>query len=131
MICSPEIRLAPSVVAMNAFIEPHRQWIESVLGCPTVDSVTFEVEVPFGQLVAEDILKGVTLDRQCLRGADTIRSEVLRWELPPGVSPISANLSGVAWSGLPTSPKPVSGPGDESLEGSWITSACRPTGATQ
>lgn len=87
MICSSEIRLAPSVVAMNAFIEPHRQWIESVLGCSTADSVTFEVEVPFGQLVAEDILKGVTLDRQCLSGADTIRAEVLRWELPPGLSP--------------------------------------------
>lgn len=86
MICSSEIRLAPSVAAMNAFIEPHRQWIESVTGCSTSDSVTFEVEVPFGQLAAEDILKGVTLDRQCLLGADTIRSEVLRWETPPGLS---------------------------------------------
>lgn len=87
MIGSSEIRLAPSVAAMNAFIEPHRQWIESVLGCSTSDSVTFEVEVPFGQLVAEDILKGVTLDRQCLLGADALRAEVLRWELPPGLSP--------------------------------------------
>ena len=74
MICSSEIRLAPSVAAMNAFIEPHRQWIESVTGCSTSDSVTFEVEVPFGQLAAEDILKGVTLHRQCLLGADAIRS---------------------------------------------------------
>jgi len=87
MIGSSEIRLAPSVVAMNAFIEPHRQWIESVLGCSTSDSVTFEVEVPFGQLVAEDVLKGVTLDRQCLLGADALRAEVLRWELPSGLSP--------------------------------------------
>jgi hypothetical protein len=87
MIGSSEIRLAPSVAAMNAFIEPHRQWIESVLGSSTSDSVTFEVEVPFGQLVAEDILKGVTLDRQCLLGADALRAEVLRWELPPGLSP--------------------------------------------
>jgi hypothetical protein len=87
MICSSEIRLAPSVVAMNAFIEPHRQWIENVLGCSTSDSITFEVEVPFGELVAEDILQGVTLDRQCLLGADALRAEVLRWELPPGLSP--------------------------------------------
>lgn len=87
MICSSEIRLASSVAAMNAFVEPHRQWIESVLGCSTSDSVTFETEVPFGQLVAEDILKGVTLDRQCLLGADPLRAEVLRWELPPGLSP--------------------------------------------
>jgi hypothetical protein len=75
------------VAAMNAFIDPHRQWVESVTGCPTSDSVTFEVEVPFGQLVAEDVLKDVTLDRQCLLGADTIRGEVLRWEIPPGLSP--------------------------------------------
>jgi hypothetical protein len=29
----------------------------------------------------------VTLDRQCLLGADALRPQVLRWELPPGVSP--------------------------------------------
>jgi len=39
MIGSSEIRLAPSVAAMNAFIEPHRQC------CSTSESVTFEVEV--------------------------------------------------------------------------------------
>jgi len=87
MIGSSEIRLASSIAAMNAFIEPHRHWIESVTGCPTSDSVTFEVEVPFGQFVAEDVLKSVTLDRQCLLGADAIRRDVLRWELPPGLSP--------------------------------------------
>ncbi len=87
MTYSSEIRLAPPVAAMNAFIEPHQQWIKSVLGCSTSDSVTFEVEVPFGQLAAEDILKGVVLDRQCLAGADAIRPDVLRWELPPGLSP--------------------------------------------
>jgi hypothetical protein len=62
MICSSEIRLAPSVAAMNAFIEPCREWIESVMGCARSDSVTLEVEVPFGHLVAEEILKGVSLE---------------------------------------------------------------------
>jgi hypothetical protein len=87
MIHSSEIRLAPAVAAMNAFIEPHRQWIESAIGCATSDSVTFDVEVPFGQLVAQDILKGTPLDHQCLLGGDAIRPQVLRWELPPGLSP--------------------------------------------
>jgi ATPase family associated with various cellular activities (AAA) len=82
-----EICLAPPVSAMNAFIAPHRHWMESVLGCPMPESLAFEVEVPFGQLVAEDILKGVVLDRQCLLGADPVRAEVLRWELPPELSP--------------------------------------------
>jgi hypothetical protein len=87
MIYPTEIRLAPSVSSMNAFIEPHRQWIESVLGCATSDSLTFELELPFGHFAAEETLNGVPLDRQCLFGADTVRPTVVRWELPPGVSP--------------------------------------------
>ena len=62
-LCSAEIRLAPPVAAMNAFLEPHRQWMDGVLGCASAESVTFECEVPFGQLVAEEILEGVALDR--------------------------------------------------------------------
>ncbi|MGB8676077.1 MAG: hypothetical protein WCD27_17155, partial [Candidatus Acidiferrales bacterium] len=29
------------------FLEPHRQWIECVVGCPTQDSLTLELELPF------------------------------------------------------------------------------------
>jgi hypothetical protein len=82
-----EIRLAPSVSAMNAFMEPHRQWIEKALGCPVSESVTFELEVPFGQIVAEDLLHGTVLDRQCLVGADLLRPLTVRWEVPPTLSP--------------------------------------------
>jgi hypothetical protein len=82
-----EIRLAPSVSSMNAFIEPHRQWIESVLGCSASDSLTFELELPFGHFAAEETLKGAPLDRQCLFGADAVRPAAVRWEIPPGVSP--------------------------------------------
>ena len=56
------------------------------MGCARSDSVTLEVEVPFGHLVAEEILKGVSLDRQCLVGADVLRPLVQRWELPPSVA---------------------------------------------
>src|SRR5437868_11396412 len=86
-VCSTEIRMASPFTAMYAFLEPHRQWIESVLGCVTADSVTFECEVSFGQLVAEDILEGVALDRQCLLGGNALRPAVERWELPAGISP--------------------------------------------
>lgn len=87
MMYSSEIRLAPPVAAMNAFVEQHRQWIESVIGCPWSESIMFEADVPFGQVVAEDLLKGVALDRQCLFGADAVRPFTVRWELPPGISP--------------------------------------------
>jgi ATPase family protein associated with various cellular activities (AAA) len=82
-----EIRMAPSVSSMNAFIEPYRQWMECVLGCASSDSFTFELELPFGHFAAEEILRGVPLERQCLFGADAVRPAAIRWELPPGVSP--------------------------------------------
>ena len=86
MTIGSELRFAPAVTAMEAFIEPHRQWLESVLDCPLGESVTFELGMPFGQLVAEDLLRGVPLDRECLAEAETLRPAVSRWAIPP-VSP--------------------------------------------
>lgn len=72
---------------MQAFIEPHRPWLESVLGCLLSESVTFEIEVAFGQFVAEDLLGEVPLDRGCLASAETLRPAVSRWAIPPELSP--------------------------------------------
>jgi hypothetical protein len=82
-----ELRFAPAVAAMTAFLEPHRPWLEAVLGCPLGEALTFEVQLPFGQLAAESLLDGVRLDRGCLDGAATLRPAIERWMLPPGVSP--------------------------------------------
>lgn len=87
MTIGMELRLASPVAAMKAFIEPHRPWLESALGCPLSESVTFELEVAFGQLVAEDLLGEVPLDRECLAGVETLRPAVSRWAIPPGLSP--------------------------------------------
>ena len=87
MVIGTELRFAPPVAAMEAFIEPHRPWLESALGCPLSESVTFELGVAFGQLVAEDLMGGVPLDRECLAGAETLRPAVSRWAIPPGLSP--------------------------------------------
>jgi hypothetical protein len=87
MVYPSEIRLAPSISSMSAFIEPHRQWIECVLGCAASDSITFELELPFGHFAADETLKGVPLDRQCLFGADEVRPLAVRWKTPPGISP--------------------------------------------
>ena len=87
MAIGTELRFAPPVAAMEAFIEPHRPWLESALGCSLSESVTFELGVAFGQLVAEDLLGGVPLDRECLAGAETLRPAVSRWAIPPGLSP--------------------------------------------
>ena len=87
MVSSSEIRLAPVAAVMNTFIEPHREWIERVLGCAMPDSLTFEIDLPFGHFAAEQTLKGVPLDRQCLFGADEVGPFAVRWETAPGVSP--------------------------------------------
>jgi hypothetical protein len=87
MSIQTELRFATAISSMKAYLEPHRQWIESVLGCPQSDSLTFELETPFGQFAAGEILSGASLDRQCRVAADALRHSVVRWELPPGASP--------------------------------------------
>jgi hypothetical protein len=87
MSIQTELRFATAITSMKAYLEPYRQWIESVLECPESDSLTLELETPFGQFVAGEMLSGASLDRQCRVGADAIRHSVVRWELPPGVSP--------------------------------------------
>jgi len=82
-----EMGFASPIAAMEVFLEPHRPWIESVVGCSRADALTLEFEFPFSHLVAEELMNGVELDRQCLGSAGTLRKLVRRWELPPGVSP--------------------------------------------
>ncbi len=72
---------------MNAALEPHQAWIESVVGCLRSETVTLEFEFPFSHLVVEDLMAGVTLDRKCLGAAAALRRLVQKWELPPGASP--------------------------------------------
>ncbi|MGH7428668.1 MAG: AAA family ATPase, partial [Candidatus Methylomirabilaceae bacterium] len=86
MVIGTELRFAPPVAAMEAFIAPYREWFESVLGCPWAETLTLEIEGNFGKLAAEDLLQGVALDRQCLALAETLRPAVIRWAIPP-VSP--------------------------------------------
>lgn len=82
-----ELRFAPPVASMLAFIEPQRAWIESVVGCSLSEALTLEFGAPFGELVAEDLLEGVPLDKGCLGGGEALRPKVARWALPPAVSP--------------------------------------------
>ena len=82
-----ELALTSPVTAMEAFVEGHRTWIESVVGCPRGEALTLEFEFPFSHLVLEHILDGVDLDRQCLGAAGSLRPLVRCWETPPGTSP--------------------------------------------
>jgi len=39
-----EFGLTPPVEAMESFLEPYRAWIESVTGCPRLETVTLECQ---------------------------------------------------------------------------------------
>jgi ATP-dependent 26S proteasome regulatory subunit len=82
-----ELGLTSPVTAMETFLEGHRTWIESVVGCPRGEALTLEFDFPFSHLGLEHLLDGVDLDRQCLGCADALRPLVRRWETPPGCSP--------------------------------------------
>lgn len=72
---------------MEAFLENHRAWIESVVGCPRGEALTFEFDFPFSHVVLEQLMEDVQLDRQCLGAADALRPMVRRWETPPRLQP--------------------------------------------
>jgi len=87
MQCSNEVRFTPAVVGMMAFLEPFRPWLEFVLGGPWPETLTFDLEVPFGAAVADELLCGVALDQKCLASAVPLRPLIERWALPPAMSP--------------------------------------------
>jgi hypothetical protein len=87
MSVQTELRFATAITSMKAYLEPYRQWIESVLGCQKSDSLTLELETAFGQFAASEMLSGASLDRPCRVAADALRHSVVRWEVPPGASP--------------------------------------------
>ncbi len=82
-----ELGLTSPVSAMEAFLDAHRAWIETAIGSPRGEALTFELNFPFSHLVLEHMMEGVELDRQCLGAAASLRPLVRRWETPPGISP--------------------------------------------
>jgi hypothetical protein len=77
MTATTDLRFAPAAAAVTAFLEPHRPWLDSVLGCPLGEALTFEVQLPFGQLATESSPDG----------AVTLHPAMTRWTLPPGGAP--------------------------------------------
>ncbi len=93
---SCDLRIAPAVASMRSFIEPHSGWIENALGCTMSKSVTFEIDIPFGQFAAESLLDGVPLDRRCLPAASVLGPMITKWQIPEDMSPrIELSLSHV------------------------------------
>ena len=81
------IGLASPVMAMDAFVEKFRAWIETVVGCASAETMTLQCKFPFSHLVLEQLLADVNLDRQCLNAAESLRPLVRQWEIPPDCSP--------------------------------------------
>jgi hypothetical protein len=82
-----DLRFPPPVASMEAFIDPHRAWIEASIGCPIDEALRLEVDLPFGQLAAMEIPEGALLDHCCLEGGRSLKTIVSQWEAVPGSSP--------------------------------------------
>lgn len=86
MITSTQIRFAPAVTSMRDYLEPHLAWLEKVVGCAYPETVTFEIDLPIGQLVIEDMLDGVPLDGES-EVSSGLRAAIDRWESAGTTSP--------------------------------------------
>jgi len=53
------IGLASPVMAMDAFVEKFRAWIETVVGCASAETMTLQCKFPFSHLVLEQLLADV------------------------------------------------------------------------
>ena len=74
-----QIRFAPTSVQIDAYLEHHRPWVESTLGCPLSDAVVVEMDLPFGDLMSREVLSAVPL---IAAGSDDDAFNLS--ELPPG-----------------------------------------------
>ena len=88
-----ELRFAPAVASMRDYLEPHIPWLEKVVGCAYPDTVTFEIDLPIGRIVTDELLAGVPLDDQTDVPLE-FRAQIDNWELAGHTSPrISIALS--------------------------------------
>lgn len=83
---STQIRFAPPVASMRDYLEPYLPWLERLVGCAYPETVTFEIDLPIGQLVIDELLDGVPLDDE-LEMPSGFRSEIDHWELAGETSP--------------------------------------------
>jgi len=88
-----QIHFVPSAASMCDYLQPHLPWIETVIGCPFSDAVTFQIELPITRFVAQELLEGVPLDKAS-GVPEEFNQEIQRWELPHNLSPrINLSLS--------------------------------------
>ena len=86
MSTTTQIRFAPAVTSMRDYLEPFLPWLEEVVGCTYSETVTFEIDLPIGRIVIDDLLSAVPLDDETdvpLR----LGAEIDRWELAGKASP--------------------------------------------
>jgi hypothetical protein len=57
-----EVRFTPAGAQIDARLEHHRPWLDSVLGCAAGEVVAFELDLPVGEMVTRDLLAGVPLN---------------------------------------------------------------------
>jgi len=70
---------------MRDYLEPHLPWLERVVGCTYPETVTFEIDLPVGRIVINELLAGVPLDETNV--PLELRAAIDNWELAGETSP--------------------------------------------
>jgi AAA+ superfamily predicted ATPase len=88
-----QIRLTSAVETILASLAPYAEWIEQVLDAPLSDTLTIEVDCNPGDVVAEELLQGLSIASATRARNSYWRKCIEGWTLPPGVSPrIAASI---------------------------------------
>jgi len=82
-----QLLLAPPAVAIQEFFSQHRTWIETAIGCPLAEAVTFEFHLPFDHLVLDEMFAGIPIDSRCISYRKVLKPVVFKWEIPPESTP--------------------------------------------
>src|SRR2546425_9028128 len=82
-----QLLLAPPAAAIQEFFGQYQTWVETVLGGPVSDAITFEFHLPFDHLVLDQMFAGIPLDRRSVPYTKMLQPVVSKWELPPNSAP--------------------------------------------
>jgi hypothetical protein len=82
-----QIRLTSAIETIRLSLEPHKGWIEQMLGVPLSETLTLEVDCNPADAVAEELLQGLPLVAATKARNSNWRAFIEEWALPPDVSP--------------------------------------------